>query len=606
MIGNGVGSDTGGGIGTFGGTVTLKNTIVARNSASTAPDCSGSVTSTSYNLIGNNSGCTFTATTGDQVGTNVSPINPLLSPLQDNSGPTFTHALLTGSPAINAGNPASPGSGGNACLAIDQRGVTRPVSTRCDIGAFEGSTSGISFPFLLTYTANNGTGLPGIFLCAQSASPCTGTDPHADAAHLYANHTYNFYATYHNRDSINNAGMTIISTVHYSTNYANAFWNGSQMVYGDAYGFPLADDVVGHELTHGVTDYESNLFYYYQSGAINESFSDVWGEFVDLTNGAGNDSAAVRWKMGEDVSGLGALRDMKNPPVYGDPDKITSTLYYKGAGDNGGVHTNSGVNNKAVYLMTDGGTFNGKTVTGLGIPKVAAIYYEAQTNLLTSGSDYADLYYALSQACATLVGGAQSITNEDCQEVRDAADAVQMNSQPAAGYNPEAALCPAGMGTDLSTQTLFFDDLETSAANWTFGAVSGPNTWNWTTGYAANGLYRLWGNNSAGPFLNSFAAMNVNVTTLPANAFLHFKHSFGFEDYNAAFFFDGGLLEYSTNDGASWIDAKSLFSDGKNYGGKIYTGFSNPNSGKDAFVADSHGYVSSRYNLNSLAGQSVR
>ena len=586
---------------TAGNTVTLKNSILARNIGGVTPDCSGPISSAGYNLIGNNSGCTFTSATGDLVGTNANPINPRLTPLQNDAGPNLTHALISGSPAIDAGNPAVPGSGGNACLSTDQRGIARPAGSRCDIGAYEGS---VSSPIFFTYTANNLGTLPGALLCTQAQPTCTnGADPHSDAAHRYAADTYNFYATYHSRSSIDDNGMIIFSTVHYGGNYANAFWNGMQIVFGDGYGFPLADDVVAHELTHGVTQYESNLFYYYQSGAINESFSDVWGEFVDLTNGAGNDSAAVRWKMGEDVTGLGALRDMKNPPAFGDPDKMTSSLYYKGARDNGGVHTNSGVNNKAVYLITDGGTFNGKAVTALGIPKAAAIYYEAQVNLLTSGADYADLYNALYQACLNLAGGPQGITSADCQEVRDATDAVQMNSQPAAGYNPEAALCPTGMAF---TSSLFLDNLETSDANWTFDALSGPNTWIRTTEYAASGLYELYGNNSAGPFLNSFAAMNVSATTLPANAFLHFKHAFGFEDYAAAYFFDGGLLEYSTDSGVNWLDAKPLFSGGKNYGGKIYTGFGNPNSGRDAFVADSHGYVSSRYNLNSLAGQNVR
>ncbi|WP_343424179.1 hypothetical protein [Candidatus Amarolinea dominans] len=101
---------------------------------------------------------------------------------------------------------------------------------------------------------------------------------HAVAAHRYAGDTYNFYFNNHNRDSMDGAGMTLKSTVHYRSGYQNAFWNGSQMVYGDGYGFPLADDVVAHELTHGVTEHESDLFYYYQSGAINESFSDLWGE----------------------------------------------------------------------------------------------------------------------------------------------------------------------------------------------------------------------------------------------------------------------------------------------------------------------------------------
>ena len=88
--------------------------------------------------------------------------------------------------------------------------------------------------------------------------------------------------------------MQIISTVHYDAWYNNAFWNGSQIVYGDADGFPLADDVVAHELTHGVTEHESNLFYYYQSGAINESFSYLWGEFYDQTKETSNTFARDR------------------------------------------------------------------------------------------------------------------------------------------------------------------------------------------------------------------------------------------------------------------------------------------------------------------------
>src|SRR5688500_11242490 len=160
--------------------------------------------------------------------------------------------------------------------------------------------------------------------------------------------------------------MIVISSVHYGSSYDNANWNGEQMIYGDAYGFPLADDVVAHELTHGVTEHESNLFYYYQSGAINESFSDLWGEFYDQTNGQGKDASGVRWLMGEDVSGLGALRNMRNPPAFGDPATMSSPNYYEGEDHSGGVHSHSGVNNKAVYLMVDGGSFHGRTITALG------------------------------------------------------------------------------------------------------------------------------------------------------------------------------------------------------------------------------------------------
>ena len=235
------------------------------------------------------------------------------------------------------------------------------------------------------------------------------------------------------------------------------------MIYGDAYGFPLADDVVAHELTHGVTQYESNLFYYYQSGAINESFSDLWGEYYDQTNGLGNDTPAVKWLLGEDTAGLGAIRSMSNPPVYQDPDKMTSSYYVEDASDNGGVHTNSGVNNKAVFLMVDGGTFNGKTVTALGWDKTAAIYYEVNTNLLSSGADYSDLYYALYQGCSNLIGQ-KGITASDCQQVRNATDAVEMNAQPASNFNTDAPYCDEGEPLSI----IFSDGLELGTGNWSF------------------------------------------------------------------------------------------------------------------------------------------
>jgi bacillolysin len=449
-----------------------------------------------------------------------------------------------------------------------------------------------------TYTANNGYSLPGTLVCNESNPTCSGGDAHAVAAHRYAGDTYNYYWNTHGRDSIDNAGMTLISTVHYGSDFANAGWTGTQMVYGDAYGFPLADDVVAHELTHGVTQYESNLFYYYQSGAINESLSDVWGEFVDLTNGAGNDSSGVRWLLGEDITGMGAIRSMQNPPAFGAPDRMTSTYYDTGDSDNGGVHTNSGINNKAAYLLTDGGTFNAQTVTGLGITKVVKIYYRAQTSLLTSGSDYADLYDTLYQACLDLVG-TSGITTGDCQEVRDATNAVEMNQQPVADYNTEAPICSTGQ----TPNNLFFDNLESGAGNWAFGALSGTSRWGYDSPYgpfAHSGVHFLYADDYPATISDSYAAMKSSVT-LPAGAFLHFAHAYGFEGPR----YDGGVLEYSTNGGASWNDAAALFTH-NGYDGTVSTSYSNPLGGRSAFLDDSHGYISSRLDLASLAGQSVR
>ena len=464
----------------------------------------------------------------------------------------------------------------------------------------EGSPAQTVTAVVNTYTAGNGTILPGTFLCAQSAPNCTGgSNPHADKAHLYAIGTYNLYQSNHSRNSIDNNNMPVISTVHYDSGYANAFWSGEQMVYGDGYGFPLADDVVAHELSHGVTQHESNLFYYYQSGAINESFSDLWGEYYDQTNGKGTDTAGVKWQIGEDISGLGAIRSMNNPAAFSNPDKMSSGDYSEGEDDNGGVHSNSGLNNKAVFLMVDGGTFNGKSISALGWVKTAAIYYEVNTNLLSSGADYSDLYFALQQACSNLIGQ-KGITSGDCIEVKDAVDAVEMNAQPAQNFNTDAPLCSAG-----TPNILFMDDLEAGPANW---SLTNGATTRWQVDspyyglYAQSGIHSLYADDY--PAAITDANARLAPFTIPNNAYLHFAHAFGFESFGDPYYFDGGVLEYSTNGGVNWVDANSLI-DFNGYKGTIYSDWNNPLKGRPAFVGSSHGYISTRLNLASLAGQTV-
>jgi len=460
-------------------------------------------------------------------------------------------------------------------------------------------------PLYATYDANGGATLPGTLLCDQSQPACTaGSDLDADKAHEYALDTYEYFYNEHARDSLNNAGMTLISSVHYDPDplhggWNNAGWTGGQMVYGDGFGFARADDVVGHEFGHGVTQFTSNLFYYYQSGAINESFSDVWGEFVDQTNAAGDDSPGVKWLVGEDITGLGAIRSMANPPAYNDPDKMSSAFYALSAADNGGVHYNSGINNKAAYLMVEGGTFNGVTVTALGLTKTGAIYYEATSSLLVSGSDYKDLAFALYQACLNLVGGPAGILAADCTQVQHAIDAVEMALEPTPGYNPEAEVCAAGQ----VPSNIFYDDLESGDANWTYAALKGTSSWQWTAGYSTSGSLLLFGydgNTSS----DSYAAFTSPVA-IPASGtpYLHFNHAFGFDD-DAQGNWDGGVLEYSAAGGA-WTDAAALYDSGLDYNGTIKFSIPNNLRNRPGFVADSHGYVSTRYDLTALAGQSV-
>jgi len=459
-----------------------------------------------------------------------------------------------------------------------------------------------------TYDAENGTDLPGTLVCDESNPNCSGGDPHEIAAHRFVGATYDYYASEHGRDSIDDAGMTIVSTVHYKSGYQNAFWNGEQMVYGDADTYPMADDIVAHEYTHGVTSHESKLFYFYQSGAINEAFSDLWGEFVDLAGSTGNDSGDTRWDMGEDLASTGTIRSMKDPTLFNLPDRMGSDHYYcaqsdfvTGAGDNGGVHYNLGVGSKAAYLMTDGDTFNGYTITGLGISKVADLWYEVQTNLLFSGADYADLYDALIQACTNL-----GYSSSECQQVEKAVDATEMNQQPAGCAANEAPVCTIG-----TPNNLFFDNIESGGSSWTAGAITGTPYWfvpqtSSTVGlaepYATSGVGNIWG--WGGPATSdTFLAMK-NGVTVPAGAYLRFDHSFGFEsNADLSGLYDGGIVEYSTNGGSTWSDAGSLF-DYNGYNGTLYSG--NPLGAVEAFGGDSRGYIASRLDLSSLQGQNVR
>jgi len=456
------------------------------------------------------------------------------------------------------------------------------------------------------YNNNNdpNQGLPGLGPVRVEGGAATGV-PDADNAYDYSGFTYDFYSTYHNRDSIDNLGMKIVSTVKFCDPsspcpYQNAFWNGQQMTYGQ--GYSSADDVVAHELTHGVTEYESKLFYYMQSGAINEAFSDIWGEFVDLsyTNGLDNDTPGVRWLMGEDIPGVGASRSMKNPPAYGDPDRTQSPNYDCGPLDGGGVHTNSGVANKAAYLMVDGEFFNGVTVTGIGLTKTAKIWYDVQTNLLTSAGDYQDLFTLLPYACNRLIG-TSSITTGDCQEVLDAVTATQMNIRPSCSKS-DVPLCDSGIPS-----VLFYDDLENPvSAKWTWSSLwyypQSDNPYSWDANYTTSGGYSLWGDDVN--YISDTNAAMYNNVYLPVGktAYLHFNHSYQFEGDTIRF--DGSVIEYSLN-GGIWVDAGSLITH-NGYNGVLSSGYGNPLGGRSAFTSKSYGMHSSRLNLSTLAGNNVR
>jgi len=257
--------------------------------------------------------------------------------------------------------------------------------------------------------------------------PCDIED--ADLAYDFIGDTLDFYSDEHGRDTLlcrdadqgncPSGSEDVTAWVRYCAPIQacayifcpcpNAYSDGEKIVFGEGY---VVDDVLAHEATHSVTFLESNLIYADESGAINESFSDIWGEFVDLSNGDQGD----RWLIGEDLP-YGAIRDMQDPPAYYQPDKMSD--YDEGEE----VHKNCGIGNKLCYLLTDGDTFNGETVTEMGVEAVADLFYECQVHLLTAASDYKSLYYALTQAGINL-----SLSQGDRANVENACQAVEIDT----------------------------------------------------------------------------------------------------------------------------------------------------------------------------------
>ncbi|HKR64245.1 MAG TPA: M4 family metallopeptidase [Thermoanaerobaculia bacterium] len=276
-----------------------------------------------------------------------------------------------------------------------------------------------------TYTANNTTTLPGTL--KRSEGSANIGDAALDAAHNNAGAVYDYYKNVHGRDSYDNAGATLKASVHYSTRYNNAFWNGSQMVYGDGDGTTFIAlsqdlDVDAHELTHAVTERTAGLVYSNESGALNEATSDILGNACEAYTENGGTPNSNTWKVGEDIYTPGtagdALRFMNDPAGQGDSDYYPTR--YTGTTDNGGVHTNSGIANLAFYLMVMGGTHpRGKTsvnVTPLSTTSSTSltmggkIWYRALTVYMTSSTNFSAARTATANAATDLYGAAAAAT----------------------------------------------------------------------------------------------------------------------------------------------------------------------------------------------------
>jgi bacillolysin len=269
--------------------------------------------------------------------------------------------------------------------------------------------------------SQNGSGLPGTEITKDDGAHAAGVD--ANSAHAYY-----FYKHMFNRDSWDDNGRKIVSTIHARFQGSNgqcgsdnAFFEGSQFVFGDGTTNLInpgaAIDIFGHEFTHGFTSSESNLTYQDQSGAINEAMSDIMGTGVSIWKNSGGTPSGnpssftptdIDWDMGEDAAQTQSWeRHMDDPAENGQsidnyPDRNT------GSEDSGGVHTNSGIMDLAFYLLSEGGDHprdkTSNVVSGVGVEKALQIYYYANDKLFTSSTNFQDARGKLATAAKTLYG----------------------------------------------------------------------------------------------------------------------------------------------------------------------------------------------------------
>ncbi len=242
------------------------------------------------------------------------------------------------------------------------------------------------------------------------------------SVHWGVEQTYDYYFQSFSRNSFDDAGGIVRSYAHFDNSWFNAQWDGANLRFGDgtSNSSPLVTiDIVAHEFTHGVTQYTADLIYFAESGALNESFSDVFGtsaEFFAL-------GSAADWLMGR---GAVQIRSMSNPNAFGNPDTYKGQFWAPLDGaDNGGVHTNSGVQNFWYYLLSEGGSGvndfgKSYSVVGIGIDKAGQIAYRNLAVYLTPSSDYSEARLGSMNAAIDLYGR----NSQEFNSVVDAWDAV--------------------------------------------------------------------------------------------------------------------------------------------------------------------------------------
>ena len=391
--------------------------------------------------------------------------------------------------------------------------------------------------FNMNNTGNTTTGTGGTQSRYTDADDnWTATNARAGVdAHYGARWTYDYFKNVHGRNGINGSGgpgttaaaansatSLITSRVHFGSNYNNAFWYQNKMTYGDGNGTtfsPLTTiDIAGHEMTHGVTQYTANLTYANESGALNESMSDVFGAMTELYSRGGVVTSDT-WKIGEQsytpsTSG-DALRYMDNPHLAGnggytsndDPDHYSER--YTGTSDSGGVHINSGIANHAFYLAAAGGThhLSGVTVTSIGPTDAARIWYRALTVYMTSSTNFSGARTAMLNAATDLFGGSSAqyttIARTWC--------AVGVGTCPGATPTPTPTPVASPTPTPSGSNFIINGGFEVSASPWVGSGNGYFYTANNNSPHGGTGYIYFGVNNRA-------TGQSYQTVSIPSNA----------------------------------------------------------------------------------------
>jgi Zn-dependent metalloprotease len=292
-----------------------------------------------------------------------------------------------------------------------RRHLTTLLGPVAQEGARPAQTPASDHPERIVHDARHHDTLPGRKVRREGGRPTR--DDSVNRAYDGLGSTFETYLTVYGRHSVDGRGLPLVASVHYLTDYNNAFWNGEQMVFGDGDGetfvdFTVSLDVIGHELTHGVTQYTANLAYQGQSGALNESVSDVFGSLIKQYT-LGQSAVEADWLIGAGLLAPGvngtALRSLKEPgtayddPRLGkDPQPATMDDYVDTSSDNGGVHINSGIPNHAFYLVAS-------TLGGNAWETAGQIWYDALTGgKLTAQAQFTDFAAVTAEAAKARYG----------------------------------------------------------------------------------------------------------------------------------------------------------------------------------------------------------